>query len=178
MLTATYSIVTIKLEHKKARWTFSSIQQAIMNSIRNIKNASGMDVENILERLSQFEHYCHQRKMEVFVIPAVRRFTHEADSLIDELESLSASSLAILHSLQSKLRDAVRIGALVIEDFCASLEQCCAHLFHRLTREEELVHIAERFIPNEAWFGIAASFLSQDAARDKQFGTASFEEEE
>jgi len=79
MLTFTYSIVALKVEHKKARWTFSSVQQYIMNGIRNIKGASKMDVESMLQRLSQFEQYYRDRKIEVFLIPALRKLTHEAD---------------------------------------------------------------------------------------------------
>lgn len=167
MLTTTYSIVALKLEQRRACWTFSSVQQYIMTSIRNLKQASGIDFDAMLERLAQFDRYCHQRKMEVFVIPALRQITHEADALLDELDTLSARSLAILRSLQSRLKDALREGAAVIDEICAAFEQCCANLYHRLTREEELVQIAERVIPSEAWFGIAANFLSHDALLNK-----------
>ena len=162
MLTATYSIIALKIEQNRARWTFSSLQQYILGGIRNLGSASGMDFEPMLQRLSQFEQYCQQRKMDMFVIPALRKFTHEADSLLDELESLSAASITLLRSLQDKLRLALRSGTSAVEEICATLEQCCAHFYRRLTREEELVSIAERVIPSEAWFGIAASFLSQD----------------
>lgn len=162
MLTATYSIIALKIEQNRARWTFSAIQQHILNGIRNIKGASGIDFESMLNRLSQFEQFCHQRKMEMFVIPALRKFTHEADALLDELDSLSEASIRLLRSLQERLRSALRNGTAAVEDMCASLEQCCAHFYRRLAREEELVTIAERVIPSEAWFGIAASFLSQD----------------
>ena len=53
-------------------------------------------------------------------------------------------------------------GAAVIDDICSSLEQCCAHFYRRLAHEDELVQIAERVMPTEAWFGIAESFLSVD----------------
>ena len=55
MLTATYSIVALKLEQKKVRWNFSVLQQYILNSIKNLKQASGLEVESMLKRLSQFE---------------------------------------------------------------------------------------------------------------------------
>jgi hypothetical protein len=45
-----------------------------------------------------------------------------------------------------------------------------------LAREEELVQVAERLIPSEAWFGIAANFLSHDARRRK-LSVASDDEE-
>ncbi len=162
MLTATYSIIALKIEQNRARWTFSSIQQFILNGIRNIKTAGSIDVDAMLTRLDQFEQFCHQRKMEVFVIPALRKFTHEADSLLDELERLSATSLSLLRALQEKLQQALRSGMAVVDEICASLEQCCAHFYRRLAHEDELVQIAERVMPTEAWFGIAESFLSVD----------------
>ncbi|MEO0317067.1 MAG: hypothetical protein RL404_744 [Pseudomonadota bacterium] len=178
MLTATYSIVALKLEQSRARWTFSSIQQYILSSIDNLKSAGGIDFEGMLNSLAQFEQTCHQRKMEVFVIPALRRFTHEADALLDELESLSEASLALLGSLRDKLHHALRQGAATIEEMCASLEQCCTTLYRRLTREEELVQIAERTIPSEAWFAIAADFMSHDARMTKAMAPVHDDEEE
>lgn len=163
MLTATYSIIALKVEQNRARWTFSSLQQTILNCLRNLRQASGIDGEALLNRLSQFEQYCQQRKMEVFVIPALRRFTHEADALLDEVEALGKASFALLRALRDKLHQAIATGAATFDEIAASLEQCRAQVHHWLTREEELVPIAERVIPGEAWFGIAASFLSEDA---------------
>ena len=167
MLTATYSIVTLKLEQKKARWNFSALQHYIFNNIKILKSNSRIDFESMLSRLSQFEQYCHQRKMEIFVIPALRKFTHEADSLLEELESLQSVSLNMLCALREKLQDALRQGVLKIEEVCTSLEQCCSNLYKKLIKEEELVQIAERAIPQDEWFGIAASFLSHDAKTAK-----------
>ncbi len=177
MLTVTYSIIALKIEQNRARWTFSSIQQFILNGIRNIKAAGNIDVDAMLARLDQFEQYCHQRKVEVFVIPALRKFTREADSLLDELDRLSAASLSLLRSLQEKLQQALRSGAAAVEDICASLEQCCAHFYRRLAREDELVQIAERVMPTEAWFGIAESFMSVDGRALRQ-REAVFDDEE
>lgn len=162
MLTATYSIIALKIEQNRACWTFSSIQQYILSSIRNIKNTSGIDFESMLNRLTQFEQYCHRRKVEVFVIPALRKITREADALLAELESLSEASVTLLRSLREKLQQVLTNGSLVVDEICASLEQCCAHFYRRLMREEELVQIAERVIPAEEWFGIAAGFLIED----------------
>lgn len=162
MLTVTYSLIALKIEQNRARWTFSSIQQFILNGIRNIKTAGGVDVDAMLARLSQFEQYCHQRKMEVFVMPTLRKFMRDTDPLLDELDRLSATSFSLLRALQEKLQQALRGGATVIDEICASLEQCCAHFYRWLAREDELVQIAERVMPSEAWFGIAESFLSVD----------------
>ncbi len=162
MLTVTYSIIALKIEQNRARWTFSSIQQFILNGIRNITSAGSVDFDAMLSRLNQFEQSCLQRKMEVFVIPTLRKLTREADALLDELDRLSAASLSLLRALQDKLRQALRSGAAVVDEICASLEQCCAQVHRWLAREDELVQIAERLMPTEVWFGIAESFLSVD----------------
>ncbi len=176
MLTATYSIIALKIEQNRARWTFSSIQQFILNGIRNIKTTGGIDFDAMLNRLDQFERYCHQRKMEVFVIPALRKFTREADALLDELDRLSEAGLSLLRALQEKLQYALRSGAAMVDEICASLEQYCAHFYRRLAREEELVQIAERVMPTEAWFGIAENFLSVDKHALQQGETEQDEE--
>ncbi|MCE2858331.1 MAG: hypothetical protein LW731_00580 [Oxalobacteraceae bacterium] len=165
MLTVTYSIVALRVEHKKARWTFSSIQQYIMNGIRNIKGASKIDFENMLHQLSQFEQYYCERKIQVFLIPALRKLTHEADPLLDEIESLGAHSNSLLRSLGERIQEGLRQGRVLVEEVCSSLELCCSNFYRRLAREEELVRVAERLIPSDAWFGIAANFLSHDASR-------------
>ena len=165
MLTATYSIVALELEHKKARWTFSSLQQYVLTSIRHLKTAGGIDIDQLFQRLSQFEQYCRQRRVATFLIPMLRKITREADALLDELEQLSAAGMALMSSLQARFAQAFSQGALAVEELCQSLEACCVNFCQRLSREEELVRIAERVMPSEAWFGFAASALSQQSKK-------------
>ena len=167
MLTVTYSIVALELEQKKVRWNFSSLQKYIRNSIRNFRSAGGVDSEQLVNRISQFEQYYQQRRMAVFLIPVLRQCTHEADALLDELEKLNVASVTLVTSLRQRLQLALTKGAAMIEEFCASLEQCCLNFCQRLSREEELVKLAERVIPTEAWFGLATIFLSEHACKSR-----------
>jgi hypothetical protein len=79
-------------------------------------------------------------------------------------------------SLGERIQDGLRQGRVMVEEVCSSLELCCSNFYRRLAREEELVQVAERLIPSEAWFGIAANFLSHDASRRKS-AVASYDEE-
>ena len=97
----------------------------------------------------------------------LRQCTHEADALLDELEKLNAASVTLVRSLQQRLQSALTKGAAMIEELCASLEQCCLNFCLRLSREEELVKLAERVIPTEAWFGLATIFLSEHASKSR-----------
>jgi len=108
MLTATYSIVTLKLEQENMRWNFSALQQTILSSIKNLNHVSSMEFESMLNSLSQFEQYCQQRKVEIFIVPALRKFTREADTLLDELDSLSQHCFSILCKLRVRLQQVMR----------------------------------------------------------------------
>ena len=178
MLTVTYSIVALELEQKKVRWNFSSLQKYIRNSIRNFRSAGGVDSEQLVNRISQFEQYYQQRRMAVFLIPVLRQCTHEADALLDELEKLNAASVALVTSLRHRLQLALTKGAAMIEELCASLEQCCLNFCQRLSREEELVKLAERVIPTEAWFGLATIFLSEHASKSRTPMPIMFDDED
>jgi len=177
MLTATYSIVTLKLEQENMRWNFSALQQTILSSIKNLNYVSSMEFESMLNRLSQFEQYCQQRKVEIFIVPALRKFTREADTLLDELDSLSQYCFSILCKLRVRLQQVIREGLFKMDEVYSSIELCCSTIYTRLCKREELVELAERVIPHEEWFGLAASFMSHDRIKAGQL-PFSFQEEE
>lgn len=168
MLTATYSLVALSVEQKNARCSLSAIQQSIQSSSSNLAETDPVTLESAVDKLSQFDQYCHERKVERYVIPAIRKATREADPLLDELESLSSLGLKILRSVRDGLRQIVEQGVGKIEELCRSMEQYCANLSQRLVKEEELFHIAQRVITIEEWFALAANFLSYDAENGRR----------
>ncbi|MDB5823847.1 MAG: hypothetical protein JWR21_2551 [Herminiimonas sp.] len=172
MLTATYSLVTLSVEQKNARCGLSALQQFISNNARSAAQPDVVVLETAINKLSEFDEYCHSRKVEMYVIPAIRKATREADPLLAELESLSHRGLCILGSLRVGVRSAVGQGREKIEELCASMELYCANLYQRLVKEEELFNIAQRVISMDQWFSIAADFLSDDAARKPHHGAS------
>lgn len=164
MLTATYSIVTISTEQNKTRRLLHRLQQHIQNAWNGLKNIDLASIESAFNNLTQFDKYCHRRKVEVHLIPAIRRITGEADSLLAELEALSASGRNILRSLREQLGKAFEEGIIRVNEVCDSMELYCNKLQKRLAKEEdELFPLARRLLSIEEWFAIAEKFLSDDA---------------
>jgi hemerythrin-like domain-containing protein len=162
MLTATYSLVAIANEQNSMRHTLHKLHQRI----RNAWNSLQVDIERVesaFVTLTEFDTYCHQRKVEQCLIPAIRRATHEADSLIDELEALSTSGMRMLRSIGDQLRHAMEVGGARIHDVCATMDQYCHKLLSRFAKEEEeLFPVASRVLSVDEWFSVAEKFLSMD----------------
>jgi hemerythrin-like domain-containing protein len=168
MLTVTYSLVTLSVEQKKARDILSTLQQHIQGTVQELQNIDRHCWDSLFMQLTQFDASCHRRNVELYVIPAVRKVTREADSLLEELESLSRIGAEILQSIQARLHLPVKQDIVEIKAFCGLMEAYCRNLLTRLNKEEShLVPIAQRVISGDGWFDIAAQFISHDAENQR-----------
>ncbi|MBI1889377.1 MAG: hypothetical protein HYS18_01885 [Burkholderiales bacterium] len=166
MLTATYSLATLSAEQKNTRSILFKLQQHIKSILYDLHNLNRNCVENVLVKLEQFEEYCHRRKVEIYVIPAIRKVTHEADPILEELESLSFKAVGILRALREQLINAFEQGMIEVNKVCSSIEQYCGNLMKRLTKEEdELLPMARGLLPIEEWFNIASKLLSEEGSK-------------
>jgi hemerythrin-like domain-containing protein len=175
MLTATYSLVALSVEQRNARCTLSAVQQYIRSSAQEQRELDPRGLQEAVRKLSQLDQYCHERKVELYVIPAIRNATHEADPLLEEIESLNSRGVAILRSLRDTVGAALEQGVVRIEEICHAMESYCNNLLQRLMKEEELFQIARRVISGEGWFSIAADFLSYDAQQERRKRHALFD---
>jgi hemerythrin-like domain-containing protein len=166
MLTATYSIVTISTEQTRTRRILYRLQQYVRNAWKGLVNIDVPSVETAVGNLTQFDRFCHSRKVEVHVIPTLRRITSEADHLLAELEALSASGMNALRSLRDQLGRTLHEGVLRVNDVSGSMDLYCHRIQQRLAREEEeLFPLVRRLFSIEEWFAIAEKFLADDAVR-------------
>lgn len=166
MLTATYAIVTISTEQNKTRRILYRLQQYVRNAWEGLRSIDLASVESAMNNLTQFDRFCRSRKIEVHVIPTIRRLTGEADHLLAELEALSASGMNVLRSLRDQIGRAFHDGIMVVNDVRGSIELYCHKIQQRLAREEdELFPLARRLFSVEEWFAIAEKFLADDALR-------------
>lgn len=166
MLTATYSLVAIAAEQDNARSMLSRFRQYLQATWKGFQGFEFAFLEKAFNKLLQFDAYCRNRKLERFVIPALRNASKEADVLIGELDALSNKGLSLIRFVREQIASAVDVTTTRVSDIYAAMEHYCNYLFHRLEREErELIPLARRLLSIEDWFNIAAQFLSTDGGR-------------
>jgi hemerythrin-like domain-containing protein len=112
---------------------------------------------------------CHWRKLDKFLVPALRRSTALADGLLAELERLSGQAAAAMSAAEACVGAADH--PVSREVFCAAVECCVAALRRRLEREErELFPLARAAVGGDAWFAIAHQMLAHDAHAQERRG--------
>jgi len=163
MLTATYSLVAIRAEQDKAHRLLFRLQQYIHSGWQSLRNLDFAVLESAFNKMLHFDNYCRGRKVELYLVPAIRRVTREADALLAELESLSTAGAEMIRLARSQLANVFETGGAAAHEACRSIDQYCFSLQARLRKEDaELFPLARRVLSIEEWFSIAAQFLSDD----------------
>jgi hemerythrin-like domain-containing protein len=164
MLTATYSLVTIAAEQDKAHGLLSRLQQYVHNAWQGLQNVDFAFLDAAFNRLLKFDDYCRNRKVERYLVPALRCATREADALIAELDALSARGAEILHAVRRHLASVLEVSSVRAGEICHSMELYCHNFSERLKKEDELLFpVARRLLSVEEWFSLAAKFLAEDS---------------
>lgn len=163
MLTATYTLVALSVEQTSVRTSLQALQKLLQTSFREQKTLSQMQIDVACDTIRGLYDSCHWRKLDKFLIPAVRRAGDSADGLLEQLEALSQAAAdamaAALRIVEAAVPDNERVA-----QFCGALELFCAALLERLEREErELFPVAGSVISGEDWFAIANQMLAHDA---------------
>lgn len=163
MLTTTYTLATISAEQKSARTILSRLRDYIDDYLMRLKKPDLAKLEAALDKLSQFDRYCHARKFEKYLIPSVRGTAREIDALVAELESMSARAVETLRTAREKLRQIADQGIDKVRELFRAMDAYCDSLLTRLEKEEqELVPLLDRLLPGDEWFAIGAKFLSSE----------------
>lgn len=166
MLTATYTLVALSVEQASVRMSLQSFQKYMRSTLMEQNSITLGQLEYACETLNRLYHACHWRKIERYLIPAIRQATERADQLLDELGRLNQMALDAIRTLQSLQS---QYGALAdgrdqhVGRICDSIEAFCAAMLQRLEKEEqELFDVARRVIGGEAWFSIANQLMLHD----------------
>jgi hypothetical protein len=170
MLTATYTLVALSVEQTNMRVSLHAVQQLVQKSYARQSALTEGQADYVCDTLRRLYEGCQGRKLDRFLLPALRRAGAGAEPLLCELDMLSRSAAEALGA-------ACRLAAGSIDDeesvdaFCLAVERFCVALELRFDREErELFPIARSVIAGDAWFAVANQMLAHDAYREEHRG--------
>ena len=169
MLTSTYTLVALSVEQTTARAALQSLLEELCALPGDFGTLAAGRAAALCAALRQVYENYHWRKLDKFVVPALRRSTAAADALLAELDGLSGEAASAMDAA------AACVGAgdqpVPRVPFCGAVERCIAALRRRLEREElELFPIARGAVGFDAWFAIANQMLAQDAYAQEKRG--------
>jgi hemerythrin-like domain-containing protein len=163
MLTATYTLVALSVEQTNMRVSLNAVQQLVQKGYTRQSALSAGQAEYVCDALRRLYEQCHRRKLDKFLLPALRCAGADANPLLCELDMLSRHAAEALDTACTLLRDGVDNEERV-DAFCLAVERFCTTLALRFEREErELFPIARAAIAGEAWFAVANQMLAHDA---------------
>ena len=178
MLTATYILVSLSVEQASIRMSLLALQKYMHVQLRQQSRLSLAQVQYAGDWLSRLYQGGYWRKVEMYLVPAIRQAAPPADGLLDgllnELNGLNHVALESINVVQQRAGAAIDHSELQAEQLCAAIDAFCAALLQRLEKEErELFALARKVIVGEAWFAIAYQFLAHDArAQEARRGKA------
>lgn len=174
MLTATYILVSLSVEQASIRMSLLAFQKYMQVQLRQQSRLSLAQLQYTGDWLNRLYQGGYWRKVEMYLIPAIRQATPHADGLLNELNGLNHAALESINLVQQRAGAAFDHSELQAEQLCAAIDAFCGALLQRLEKEErELFALARKVIVGEAWFAIAYQFLAHDArAQEARRGKA------
>ena len=174
MLTATYILVSLTVEQASIRMSLLAFQKYMHAQLRQQSELNLAQMQYAADWLSRLFQGGYWRKVEMYLIPAIRQATPHADGLLNELNGLNHAALESINVVQQRAGAAIDTSGLQAGQLCAAIDAFCAALLQRLEKEErELFALARKVIVGEAWFAIAYQFLAHDArAQEARRGKA------
>lgn len=164
MLTATYTLVALSVEQTSVKSSLQSLQKLLQSNFLYQKALSPAQVELTCDALKRLYESCHWRKLDKFLVPAIRRASGAAEALLAELDALSRAAADAMASALRLVETTALDTEARVNQFCDAIERFCVALLRRLEREEqELFALASSVISGEAWFAIANQMLAHDA---------------
>jgi hypothetical protein len=163
MLTTTYAFLSLSIEQQKLHNLLSETQQLFQINSAHRQHSDVATVSTVVEQFTKLDASCHKGKIEMYIIPAIQKATREADTLLDELESLNAARRQIHDSVKGWAQSDLAPKPTGMNDLYSSIGLYCDNLLERLVKEEqELLPLAKRVISSDDWFSMGTRFLSID----------------
>jgi hemerythrin-like domain-containing protein len=170
MLTSTYTLVALSVEQTAVRSALQSLARELHALPGDAGTLAPAQASQLCAELRLVIDDCHWRKLDKFLVPALRRSTEAADSLLHDLEQISRSATGFLAAAEACIDAGAR--GVDQDSFHDAVEHCIAAMRSRLEREEhELFPLARSLVRGEAWFAIANQMLAHDAVARERRGS-------
>jgi hemerythrin-like domain-containing protein len=164
MLTATYTLVALSVEQANVRISLQSLQKQLETNFVHQSALTAGQVAYACDVVKRLYESCHWRKLDMFLIPAIRNATGDAEELLRSLEELGRCAADAVGVLAIKLGSSAVDSASKVAQFCEAIASFTAATLKRLELEEQkLFPVARSVISGEAWFSIANQMLAHDA---------------
>jgi hypothetical protein len=168
MLTATYSLVAMSVEHANVRASLNAFHALIRTTLSPEPALSCGQVDFACLAMQRLYNAFGCRKVELFLVPAVRKATHVADRLLVELDQLRRTAAQAMEWVLDRVRGTAVDTREAVARFCDTADQFCTALLTRLEREErELFAVARTVLPVETWFDIAHEMIAAESKSAK-----------
>jgi len=171
-------LVSLSVEQASIRMSLLAFQKYMQVQLRQQSRLSLAQLQSTGDWLNRLYQGGYWRKVEMYLIPAMRQATPHADGLLngllDELNGLNHAALESINVVQQRAVATLDCSEQQTEQLCAAIDAFCTALLQRLEKEErELFALARKVIVGEAWFAIAYQFLAHDAqVREARRGRA------
>ncbi len=163
MLTSTYTLVALKIEQAGIKAGLTNFQEYARTHYQGATAMSMRELDEACANLRRLYRSSTWRKVEIFLIPALRKATRDCDVVLAELGALTHQAYVAFDSFEARLRDAAPDASLLSEQLPDVVEAFCSALLTRLEREEnELLPVARTVIHDDTWFAIANQSLVHD----------------
>lgn len=163
MLTSTYTLVALKIEQAGIKTGLTEFQDYARTHYQGPEGLSMGQLDEACARLRRLYRSSTWRKVEIFLIPALRKATRDCDVLLAELGALTHQAYLAFDGFEARLRHAAADESLLSEQLREVVDAFCTALLTRLEREEnELLPVARSVIQDDTWFAIANQSLTHD----------------
>lgn len=164
MLTATYTLVALSVEHANVRSNLQALQKLLHSSFIDQSHLSPAQIGQAVDAVKRLYENCHWRKIDMFLVPALRNANEHANGVLRELDDLARTVADAVGATAARMGSAAIDSQASVAQFCAAIETFCSASLQRLEREEnELYPLARALISGETWFSIANKMMAHDA---------------
>ena len=113
MLTLTYALVALSVEQKKVQGRLSELQQCVEKARSAATVIGHSEAESLLVEFLRLDDNCQSRNIELYVLPALRSLSPQADSRLAEVDEIAAKGRILLKKIRNNLRKIALQGEFV-----------------------------------------------------------------